>query len=322
MKILSIGEVLWDVFDRDHEFVGGAPLNFAAHVRRLGHPVALLSAVGEDPRGDTTLKNIRTLDLSTNLIQRISGQATGIAVVQTDGAGDPVFTITRPSAFDYLRLDQETLDRLRDFSPDWIYFGTLAQTVSSTERIVNEIIETFPNAKRYYDINLRDGHWRLDLVQRLSRLANTAKMNQSEAEVLSQAVRGNRPFHLDEFCQFWSSTYNVETICVTLGSKGCAVFANGRFSTAEGFSVKVVDTVGAGDAFSAGFLHGLSMQWPIDQSATFANALGALVASRLGATPNWTLADCQNLIKTLPANPEDCLQSDHHLDADSSGERQ
>ena len=321
MKILSIGEVLWDVFDRDHEFVGGAPLNFASHVRRLDHSVALFSAVGEDPRGDATLKSIRTLGLSTNLIQRIAGQTTGIAIVQADNAGNPFFNIARPAAFDCLHLDQETLDRLRDFSPDWIYFGTLAQTVSSTEHIVNEIIESFPNAKRFYDINLRDGHWNLDLVERLSHLANTVKMNQTEAGILSQAMRGNRPFHLNEFCQYWSSAYNVETICVTLGSKGCAVFANGRFSTAKGFSVKVVDTVGAGDAFSAGFLHGLAMQWPLDQSATFANALGALVASRLGATPNWTLAECQNLIKTLPANPEDCVQSDHHLDADFSGER-
>jgi fructokinase len=321
MKILSIGEVLWDVFDRDHEFVGGAPLNFAAHVRRLGHAVALLSAVGEDPRGDATLKSIRTLGLETSLIQRIPGQATGIAVVQTDGTGNPVFAIARPAAFDFLHLDPETNDRIRDFSPDWIYFGTLAQTVSSTKRIVDEIIESFPNAKRFYDINLRDGHWNLDLVERLSHLANTVKMNQTEAEILSQAMRGNRPFHLDEFCQYWSSAYNVETICVTLGSRGCALFDSGRFSTANGFSVKVVDTVGAGDAFSAGLLHGLVMQWPLDQSATFANALGALVASRLGATPDWTLSECQNMIRSFSANPEGCVQSDHHLDADCSGER-
>ena len=124
MKILSIGEVLWDVFDHDREFVGGAPLNVSAHVRRLGHSAAVFSAVGNDRRGDLALQRIKALGLSTDLIQRVPGQATGTAVVATDANANPVFTIARPAAFDFLNFSQETLNRIRDFNPDWIYFGT------------------------------------------------------------------------------------------------------------------------------------------------------------------------------------------------------
>ena len=301
MKILSIGEVLWDIFDNGREFMGGAPLNVSAHIRQLGHTAALFSAVGKDSRGNETLERISALGLSTDLVQTVPGQSTGTAIVRTDANGNPVFSISRPAAFDFLSFGQETLSRLQDFAPDWICFGTLAQTESRNEKILNRIVEYFPNAKRFYDINLRDGHWNLDLVSRLSYLATTLKMNQSEAEILSRRTFGNRPFYLNEFCDYWSSTYGSEVICVTLGGNGCAVYSEGRLSTFSGFSVEVVDTVGSGDAFSAAFLHGTAMKWPIEERAAFANALGALVASRPGATPLWTLAECRQLMES-PSN--------------------
>lgn len=321
MKILSVGEVLWDIFDHDREFVGGAPLNVSAHVRRLGHSVALFSAVGKDHRGEETLQRIRALDLSTDLIQRVSGQPTGTAVVESDANGNPVFSIARPVAFDFLNLDDQTLSRLRDFAPDWIYFGTLTQTESRNEQIVNRIVECFPKAKRFYDINLRDGHWSLDLVERLSLLATTLKMNQSEAEVLFRSMLGNRPFRLDEFCDYWSSTYGSKILCVTLGSKGCAVYSDSRLSTFDGFSVEVVDTVGSGDAFAAAFLHGIAMKWPLEQSAAFANALGALVASRPGATPLWTLSECRQLIESSPDISGESIQNIFHLQVEPRREQ-
>jgi len=322
MKILSIGEVLWDIFDHDREFVGGAPLNVSVHLRRLGHSVALFSAVGKDHRGDETLEQIRAFGLSTDLIQSVQGQSTGTAVVEPDANGNPVFTITRPAAFDFLNLDQVALNSLQHFAPDWIYFGTLTQTESRNQQIVNRIIECFPNAKRFYDINLRDGHWSLDLVARLSHLATTLKMNQSEAEVLSRRTLGNRPFRLDEFCDYWSSTYGPEIICVTLGGDGCAIYSGGRLYTFGGFFVKVVDTVGSGDAFAAAFLHGTAMNWPVEESAAFANALGALVASRPGATPLWTLAECRQLMESSPNISEESIRGIFNLQGETHREKE
>jgi fructokinase len=103
---------------------------------------------------------------------------------------------------------------------------------------------------------------------------------------------GGGNFNLEAFCRHWSATHGMKTICVTLGSKCCAVFADDRLVNYEGIKVKVVDTVGAGDAFAAAFLHGFELGWPMERTARFANAVGGLVASRAGATPAWTIDEC------------------------------
>lgn len=294
MRIVSIGEVLWDVIG-EKEFLGGAPLNFSAAAHRLGNSVALLTAVGADARGARVLDAMKELGLTTEFVQTTSECATGTAIVVTDSSGNASYVIDRPAAFDCLRGDSLPA-RLAAFNPDWIYFGTLAQTGSGAEDMLVDLVQSLPGARRFYDMNLRTGHWNLPLVQRLSRLATVLKLNETEAEALFHSTLGSRDFELEEFCRRWSATYDMDTICVTLGSKGCAVFSGGQLRSFAGVSVKVVDTVGAGDAFAAAFLHGLHLGWPMERIASFANALGAMVASRSGATPTWTIDECLQLI--------------------------
>jgi fructokinase len=140
-------------------------------------------------------------------------------------------------------------------------------------------------------MNLRTGHWNKELIERLSRAATVLKLNDAEAELLFRLTSGTGKFALEEFCRSWSAQYGVQTICVTLGAEGCAVLQSGVFHRFPGFRVHVADTVGAGDAFAAGFLHGLQAEWAIERTASFANALGAVVASRPGATPDWKTED-------------------------------
>jgi fructokinase len=291
MKVISLGEVLWDVFS-DREFLGGAPLNFSANVQRLGNSATLLTAVGEDARGHRAVAQMSAMGLSTDFVQMVTERPTGTAVVVTDHTGSARYVIERPAAFDCVRVGQPILARLQQFNPQWIYFGTLTQTDSRSFIVLAEIVARCPDARRFYDMNLRTGHWDFALVEDLSRTATVLKLNDAEAELLFQRVFGEKPFSLEEFCRYWSSTYGVQTICVTLGGAGCAVFINGTLHTSPGYTVKVVDTVGAGDAFAAAFLHGLHLGWPVERIAPFANSLGALVASRAGATPTWTLDEC------------------------------
>lgn len=291
LRIVSVGEVLWDVFD-DNEFLGGAPLNFSGNLQRLGNSVALLTAVGADARGLRAVELMTALGLTTEFVQITTERPTGTAVV-TNSSGCASFIIERPAAFDLVQADESILTRLMNFRPNWIYFGTLAQADSVNEDMLFQVVHRCTNAKCFYDMNLRTGHWNLALVQRLSRLATVLKLNDVEAELLFQLTFSNRKFSLEEFCRHWSSTYGVNTICVTLGSKGCAVFTDGSLHTFPGYSVAIADTVGAGDAFAAGFLHGLHLGWPLERIAPFANALGALVASRPGATPPWTVSDIE-----------------------------
>jgi fructokinase len=145
-------------------------------------------------------------------------------------------------------------------------------------------------------MNLREGHWNLALVERLSAMASILKLNDDEAKLLFGLTCAGEEFTLEGFCKVWSAQYQVDTICVTLGSEGCAIFHENELQRFAGYAVKVADTVGAGDAFAAAFLHGFALGWPVARIASFANALGALVASRAGATPPWTVEECLRLM--------------------------
>jgi len=295
LQIISIGEVLWDVFGQK-EFLGGAPLNFCAHAQRLGDNAALVTAVGVDQRGQRARNEMSALGLNMEFVQTAAKALTGAAIVQTDAKGNASFVIARPAAFDCLTADEALLDRIHELSPDWIYFGTLAMTNAQTEAALGRILLRAPQAKRFYDMNLRTGHWNLDLVKRLSSIATVLKLNETEAEQLALLTSPQSAFDLERFCRYWSKTYSLETICVTLGGDGCSVLHRGSFESFPGYRIQVADTVGAGDAFAAAFLHHLHSGSPIEQAAQFANALGALVASKNGATPHWDAEECRHLL--------------------------
>lgn len=298
MRILSIGEVLWDVIG-EREFLGGAPLNFSASAQRLGNVVEFISAVGADSRGTLALESIHAHGLSTELIQTLPNHPTGTAVATMDASGSATFQIIRPAAYDFLSLNESALQQLAATRPDWIYFGTLAQTAPGNDTLLHRLIAAAPAARRFYDMNLRAGQWNLPLVERLSALAHILKLNESEAETLFRVTRGSEAFSLERFCEFWSQAHQNELICVTLGERGCAVWSNRALQVFPGVPVKVIDTVGAGDAFSAAFLHGFHLGWPIQRTAAFANALGALVASREGGLPAWTIEELPGSGNTL-----------------------
>ena len=304
MQIISIGEVLWDVFE-EKEFLGGAPLNFSAHAQKLGDSAALVTAVGLDARGEQARNGMHALGLNTEFVQTVRDVPTGAAIIQTDTKGNASFNIARPAAFDCLTDMDVLFDGIHKLCPDWIYFGTLAMTNVRTEAALRRIVECAPRAQRFYDMNLRTGHWNLDLIKRLSGLATVLKLNDAEAEQLALLTFSQSAFDLERFCRYWAEEYDIETICVTLGGDGCAVLYRSSFGRFPGYRIQVADTVGAGDAFAAAFLHHLHAGLPMDESARFANALGALVASKNGATPHWSAEEYRQLMarqSTIPSS--------------------
>ena len=295
MQIVAMGELLWDVFPAK-EFLGGAPLNFSAAAQRLGNEVAFITAVGDDERGRTALASMTALGLRTDFVRVASGDATATAVLTIDKAGSASYFFDRPAVFDPLTVDEAQASRLAALQPQWIYFGSLTQTDSGNEKLLQKLIHSLPGVQCFYDMNLREGHWNLALVERLSAMASILKLNDDEAKLLFGLTCAGDEFTLEGFCKAWSAQYQVDTICITLGSEGCAIFHEGSLQRFKGYAVKVVDTVGAGDAFAAAFLHGFALGWPVTRIASFANALGALVASRAGATPAWTVEECLALM--------------------------
>jgi len=300
MRILSIGETLWDIFP-DQELLGGAALNFSANAARLGNSVALITAVGDDDRGRRACDAMRSLGLTTDLVSVAKREATGVAHVSTTAEGEASFEIPRPAAFDTVAITPEVIRKIMPLKPDWMYFGTLLQIEPHIEQGIEALRIAMPEVCCFYDMNLRRGHWNLPLVQRLSRMATVLKLNESEAKILDELSR-TKPgtFSLASFCEGWATQYAIETICITLGSAGCCVYEKGSFYTAPGYPAAVQDSVGAGDAFAAAFLHGYHHRWPIVQTARFANALGSVVASRAGATPQWTMRECLEIASAAP----------------------
>ena len=148
MKIVSIGEVLWDVIEQQ-EYLGGAPFNFAAHLRQLGHTVFFVSGVGRDPRGERILEKMTELGLSTGYVACVENVATGVVEVTLETAGQPHFIIQRPAAYDFATLSEAQLRWLSSQRPDWIYFGTLMQMSPQARALTTALLASTATARRF-----------------------------------------------------------------------------------------------------------------------------------------------------------------------------
>lgn len=286
--VVVLGEVLWDLFEHSRR-LGGAPLNFGVHARRLGHPVTLISALGADEPGEQAAGMIDALDLDTRFLQTTSLFPTGTAQVQIGHGGVTQFTIPRPAAYDAVDLSARDLDLLDQGAAGWLYFGTLFASTDTGKNVLHQVLRALRGATRFYDLNLRAGSDSPELVCELLLRADVVKLNEDELQRI-HAYSG-LPLDIEAFCREGSDRYGWQAVGVTRGDRGCAVLAGGHYVEAAVHPVNVVDTVGAGDAFAAAFMHGLSLNWPAAEIASFANRVGALVASRHGAIPDWTLEE-------------------------------
>ncbi len=304
MKIISVGEILWDLVD-GREFLGGAPLNFALHAAQLGHDVIMVSAVGEDDRGKRALLEISARGLRTDFIARVPDHPTGTVSVNMSNPGLPGYTIHRPAAYDFPTLDIPTIDGaafnvLTSPPPDWIYFGTLQQLSPAANQLLQMVLDSAPSARRCYDVNLRHDSYTPALLRALISAANILKLNEDEVgEVAALMPSQNSGAQnsrsqidatqdrLERFCRDAALAFNLEAVCVTRGADGCVLLLGNEYVTAAAPKVTVADTIGAGDAFCAALLHGIGLNWPAAKIARFACGVGALVASRKGGSPSW-----------------------------------
>jgi fructokinase len=288
MSLVVLGAVLWDLFDEE-KHIGGAPFNAAVHARKLGMDAALISAVGDDDLGREALARAAELGLDTRLVRTVKDLPTGtVQVFLKDG--QPDYTIHRPAAYDAPALSDEDLRRLAAGGAEWLYFGTLEQMNPTVRGVLNRLMEALPDARRFYDVNLRKESYTPELVKELLAETTFLKANEEEVEVLAGTC-GIPGDDAEAFCRALAARFDLEAICVTRGENGCAIWRKDAFVESPGCRIAVADAVGAGDAFSAALMYGVSNGWPLERVADFANRLGGLVASRNGAVPEWTLAE-------------------------------
>jgi len=293
VNVISIGEVLWDIVGQE-EHLGGATFNFSAHLSRLGHRVSFISSVGKDELGQKVIAWMSRLGLATDYLHTEKDHPTGTASVALASDGQPKFVLHRPAAYDFPELTASQCERLFSRPVDWIYFGTLHQIHPQARQLTVDLLDRASGARRFYDVNLRADGYTPELIQELMSRATIVKLNHEEVEAIARMF-GSRHGSIEEFCRNYAALYKWDGVCVTRGSLGCALLMGGQYIEAPGYPVQVVDTVGAGDAFAAAFVHGMGSGWPTPKVADFANRVGALVASRRGAIPDWTIAEANAL---------------------------
>lgn len=295
MRILSVGEILWDVIG-GKEYLGGAPFNFSVHAVRLGHEVKFLSGVGRDARGDRARREAERFGIGTDLLEETDMAPTGVSVVSNE-TGHGRHQLLRPAAFDYSNLSESKLIAIKRWQPDWIYFGTLAQLTSHTRALTRSLVEQNPGAQRFYDVNLRPDNYTDEVICELLGLASIVKLNSEEMPELARMNGLAEDIRFPVFARAMTERYPFKAVCVTKAEEGCALFCADPLTLiqAPGYAIQVADTIGAGDAFAAAFLHGWNAGWPLERVCDFANRVGALMASRPGATPEWTVAEAEAL---------------------------
>ncbi len=292
MNIIAIGELLWDVFPSG-ERLGGAPFNFSAHATKLGHRVSFVSGVGRDERGLRAREEMERIGVDVRFVASVRNAPTGFVTVELD-EGEPSYTIHRPAAYDFPSLDTSQFETILESKPEWIYHGTLAQSSLAVRSLTRRIVERSPSAQLFYDVNLRPANDDPALIAELLSSATLVKLN--EIETARLALEFSIPASpIEAFSRALCRRFDCAGACITLGARGCSILYRGSYAECPGHPVRVQDAVGAGDAFSAALLHGLALNQPLARTGDFANRIGALVASKSGAIPAWTLAEAQAL---------------------------
>jgi fructokinase len=268
---------------------GGAPFNFAFHCHQLGHPAVIVSRVGNDPLGDSLRAEVRRLGMTDEFIQVDPHHPTGAVEVQVDGSGQPRYTIAPGAAWDFLQWRDEFGPLIR--SARAVCFGTLAQRNAVSRATIRRFASSFSRPQiKVCDLNLRAPFIDSEIIGHSIGLADWLKVNDSEWPVVAHLAKGESL--TSSIATQWIKEQGLALACVTRGENGCAVWTD-EFVEIPGIKVTVADTVGAGDAFTAGLLTQILEGKSLPESARFANSLAALVAARPGGTPRIDRAEVE-----------------------------
>lgn len=286
--VLGIGELLWDILP-DGPRLGGAPANFSVMAGRLGSHAAILSRIGRDELGREAVHLLDPLPADTSFLQVDPVRETGRVTVSLN-AGQAEYTFVEPVAWDSMELTDEWV-RLAERA-DAICFGSLAQrAVESRQTIQTLAAQSSSRCIRIFDVNLRAPFYSSEVIQESLELATVVKMNDTEVPLVlallgmppeesgtSVSLRGGADRLLTEFP-------TLEMVAITRGGNGSLLVKREEWHEHPGFPVKVKDTIGAGDAFTAAMAHYLlrGAELPVLNEA--GNRWGSWVASQAGAMP-------------------------------------
>ena len=268
-RVVSFGEILFDVIG-GVPYLGGAPLNLAAHLRKQGAETTLISAVGNDPLGRDALGQIGKLGLDTGTIAVLDGFPTGTVTVLLDERKVAAYDFAMDTAYDHIPVPGF------DTEVDLFCFGTLAQRSPESRGTLARLREML-DCLFFYDVNLRQDFYSKEILEESLYSADIVKLNEDEFPVLAAM------FGLPDDPEELRRRFGLQMVLLTLGPEGCDLYSSGGVIHSPAVPVKVVSTVGAGDSFSAAFLYHYLTGSTLNEALTAGNLLAAKIAGQKGA---------------------------------------
>lgn len=283
MKVLSFGEIIWDVYP-DKKCIGGAPLNFSAHVAKNGAESYLLSCVGQDDLGKQAKEYLAKFGVKNDFVFECDKQ-TGVCSVTLDEKGVPTYTIIQNVAYDNIPFEQKVCDNHFDL----LCFGSLALRGDNNKKTLQQLLKKGNFKKIYCDVNLRAPFFDKEGVDFCFKNCHIAKVSDNEFEFVSQQVLNERYVNIQQFAKSLSQAYkNLEVVLLTCGDKGAYVYIPQQdqiyFEPAK--KVQVVSTVGAGDCFGAVFVTEYIKGNDVQSCLKKATEKSAYVVSKQDAIPD------------------------------------
>ncbi len=279
-RILCFGEIVWDAMPAGI-FLGGAPFNVAYHLSRHGNRVYPVSRIGRDFLGDETLRRMKAAGLSQDLIQVDEEHPTGAVVIELNEAGDADYEILENAAWDYIQPDPPLLDAAS--GAEVLVYGTLSTRGENNARLLGDLVSRVPF--RLCDVNLRKPYDSVANALSWASRATVVKLN--EEELLRLAPAGTST-DLQAKAEAFAAQTGVETVIVTMAGRGAFVWHDGESYAGTGPKVEVADTVGAGDAFTAGFISRYLASGSLEKALQHALKVGSFVAGCRGAQPEYS----------------------------------
>lgn len=282
-NVIGVGELLWDVLPEGKK-PGGAPCNFVYHAQKQGAKAFVLSAVGKDNNGKEILNLLETKGVSAELIQ-LNDKPTSTVDISLNAEGIPKYTIHEDVAWDFIKF-HETLQR-KVMQADIVCFGSLAQRNTTSRETIEKILKCCRDeALMVYDINFRQNFYSKEIVERSLRLCNVLKLNEDELPVVCELLDITAEGEEQQLAVLLDH-FKLKLAAFTKGSQGSLLMTTSEISYIPTPKVKVQDTVGAGDSFTAvmimGFANGNSLK-EIHQQAV---EISAFVCTQNGAMPEY-----------------------------------
>jgi fructokinase len=285
--IVGLGELLWDMLPGGPQ-LGGAVSNFAVMAARLGNNGAIATRIGTDPLGRQAMAFLKTTPVDIGYIQEDFSRVTGTVTVTIED-GQPRYTIQDPVAWDFLELTPHWLALAEQ--ADAVCFGTLAQRSPASRRTIESFLhETRPQCVRVFDVNLRAPFFSPEIVEQSLEFATIFKLNADEMpQVLSLLgfpdAAGTTPDFLLNGARQIIDQFPVQLVAITLGPQGSLLVTRNQVDRHPGQPAQVVDTVGAGDAFTAALTHYYLRGASLSQLNAAGNRWGGWMASHAGGMP-------------------------------------